>query len=105
MAERFHLVTDVHQRNMHWNIQVYVIRSMMFQALKIQPPSRVLTWCCRIVRFRTIPKLTALAVVTENDLFGKIWLLRLWGKEDPRDLVTSLGKETKRMAINLQDLE
>ncbi|MED6140214.1 hypothetical protein PIB30_091066 [Stylosanthes scabra] len=27
------------------------------------------------------------------------------GKEDPRDLVTSTGMETKRMAINLQDLE
>ncbi|MED6167899.1 hypothetical protein PIB30_007214 [Stylosanthes scabra] len=27
------------------------------------------------------------------------------GIEDPRDLVTSLGKETKRMAINLQDIE
>ncbi|MED6118900.1 hypothetical protein PIB30_007062 [Stylosanthes scabra] len=27
------------------------------------------------------------------------------GKEDPRDLITQTGKETKRMAINLQDLE
>ncbi|MED6220551.1 hypothetical protein PIB30_045866 [Stylosanthes scabra] len=27
------------------------------------------------------------------------------GKEDPRDLITQTGKETKRMTINLQDLE
>ncbi|MED6146512.1 hypothetical protein PIB30_035128 [Stylosanthes scabra] len=54
-------------------------------------------------RFRTIPELTASAVVTENDLFDLV--AEVVGKEDPRDLVTSLGKETKRMAINLQDLE
>ncbi|MED6195461.1 hypothetical protein PIB30_037974 [Stylosanthes scabra] len=27
------------------------------------------------------------------------------GKEDPRDLITQTGKKTKRMAINLQDLD
>ncbi|MED6219196.1 hypothetical protein PIB30_033611 [Stylosanthes scabra] len=26
MAERFDLIADIHQRKMHWNIQVYVIR-------------------------------------------------------------------------------
>ncbi|MED6148577.1 hypothetical protein PIB30_054383 [Stylosanthes scabra] len=50
-------------------------------------------------RFRTIPELFAPAIVTENELFEVV------GKEDPRDLVTSQGKETKRMALKLQDLE
>ncbi|MED6107527.1 hypothetical protein PIB30_118126 [Stylosanthes scabra] len=174
MVERFHLVTNVHQRNMHWDIQVYVIRKydvpssedqaiiksvdMMLQdrqggRIHASIPKRLIsTWLDRIkeftmynmrefvvvdkrtrvratevkwsllfcirtevqevevptfpleaFRFRTIPELTASAVVSENELFDLV--AEVVGKEDPRELVTSLGKETKRMATNIQDLE
>ncbi|MED6159316.1 hypothetical protein PIB30_117492 [Stylosanthes scabra] len=54
-------------------------------------------------RFRTIPELIGSTVVIENELFDMV--AEVVGKEDPKDLVTSTGMETKRMAINLQDLE
>ncbi|MED6189085.1 hypothetical protein PIB30_092291, partial [Stylosanthes scabra] len=131
MGERFDLVTDIHQRKMHWHIQVYVIRkydvpssedpstiksidlilqdsqggmihssipNRLMKVLEVEVP----TFPLEAFRFRTIPKLTASAVVTEHELFDLVG--EVVGKEDPRDLVTSTGKETKRMAINLQDL-
>ncbi|MED6125617.1 hypothetical protein PIB30_070328 [Stylosanthes scabra] len=79
---------------------------------------RISTFPLEPFRFRTILELTASAVVTENELFDKflkmcrvhsiLWkdlVAEVVGKEDPRDLITSLGKEIKRMSINLQDLE
>ncbi|MED6208132.1 hypothetical protein PIB30_042310 [Stylosanthes scabra] len=164
MGETFDLVTDIHQRNMHWKIQVYVVR--MYEVPSAEDPNTIksidlilqdsqrltstwsnvikvfsiynmrefvvvdkrarvrvsqvrwsLLFCIRTkvqqvevptfpleaFRFiRTIPELTASALVTENELFDLV--AEIVGKEDPRDLVTQTGKETKRMAINIQDL-
>ncbi|MED6143256.1 hypothetical protein PIB30_004761 [Stylosanthes scabra] len=39
MGERFDLVTDIHQRNMHWHIQVYFIR--MYDVPSTEEPSTI----------------------------------------------------------------
>ncbi|MED6207677.1 hypothetical protein PIB30_037979 [Stylosanthes scabra] len=39
MAERFDLVTDIHQRNMHWHIQVYVIK--MYDVPSTEKPNTI----------------------------------------------------------------
>ncbi|RYR59778.1 hypothetical protein Ahy_A05g025751 [Arachis hypogaea] len=54
-------------------------------------------------RFRTIVELLNADKIHQSDLFDVI--AEVVGKEDPRDLVTTKGKETKRMVIILEDLE
>ncbi|MED6197233.1 hypothetical protein PIB30_054763 [Stylosanthes scabra] len=164
MAERFDRIADIHQRKMHWNIQVYVIRMyevpsyddrsgvrihssipkklmstwgprlkefnmhnmrnfvIMDKRLKVKATqiSWTLSFCNRIevdevdevdlptfplepFSFRTIPEILNPLAVTETELFD--FVAEVVGKEDPRDLTTSKGLDTKRMAIKLQDLE
>ncbi|QHN87457.1 uncharacterized protein DS421_16g555270 [Arachis hypogaea] len=54
-------------------------------------------------RFRTIVELLNVDKNHPSDLFDVI--AEVVGKEDPRDLVTTKGKETKRLAVVLEDLE
>ncbi|XP_057723394.1 replication protein A 70 kDa DNA-binding subunit B-like [Arachis stenosperma] len=66
---------------------------------QIQEPSFPL----EAFRFRTIVELLNADKILQSDLFDVI--AEVVGKEDPRDLVTTKGKETKRMVIVLEDLE
>ncbi|MED6116926.1 hypothetical protein PIB30_104905 [Stylosanthes scabra] len=56
----------------------------------------LLAFSLEAFRFRTIPELFAFY----SDLVAEVV-----GKEDPMELVTSKGKETKRMTLKLHDLE
>ncbi|RYR61532.1 hypothetical protein Ahy_A04g018704 [Arachis hypogaea] len=54
-------------------------------------------------RFKTIPQLINAESSVDNDLFDLIG--EIVGKEDLKDLITNKGKETRRLAVVLQDLE
>ncbi|XP_072062067.1 replication protein A 70 kDa DNA-binding subunit A-like [Arachis hypogaea] len=54
-------------------------------------------------RFRTIPHLINAGSLVDNDLFDLIG--EIVGKEEPKYLITNKGKETRRLAVVLQDLE
>ncbi|XLT86166.1 hypothetical protein HN873_007919, partial [Arachis hypogaea] len=53
--------------------------------------------------FKTIPELLTAEKIENSELFDMIG--EVVGKHDPRELVTSKGKETKRLVVVLQDLE
>ncbi|KAL4349652.1 hypothetical protein AHAS_Ahas10G0063400 [Arachis hypogaea] len=57
----------------------------------------------RPFRFRTISQLINAGSLVDNDLFDFIG--EIVGKEEPKDLITNKGKETRRLAVLLQDLE
>ncbi|XLS44382.1 hypothetical protein HN51_001247, partial [Arachis hypogaea] len=62
-----------------------------------KPSFPLKTFCLKsYVNFLTADKLPDSEIF---DLIGEVV-----GKEDPRDLITSKGKETKRLVIILQDL-
>ncbi|XP_072060179.1 uncharacterized protein [Arachis hypogaea] len=54
-------------------------------------------------RLKTIPELLNAEKLDNTELFDMI--AEVVGKEDPRELVTSKGKETRRLAVVLEDLE
>ncbi|QHO24354.1 hypothetical protein DS421_12g371510 [Arachis hypogaea] len=54
-------------------------------------------------RFRTIVELLNADKIHQSNLFDVI--AEVVGKEDPRDLVTTKGKETKHLVVVLEDLE
>ncbi|XP_057739914.1 replication protein A 70 kDa DNA-binding subunit D-like [Arachis stenosperma] len=54
-------------------------------------------------RFRTIRELLNAEKIDDSALFDMIG--KVVGKEDPKELITSKGKETKRLAVILEDLE
>ncbi|XP_057739705.1 uncharacterized protein LOC130956718 [Arachis stenosperma] len=55
------------------------------------------------IKSRTIPELLNAEKLDNTELFDMI--AEVVGKEDPRELVTSKGKETRRLAVVLEDLE
>ncbi|MED6146560.1 hypothetical protein PIB30_035562 [Stylosanthes scabra] len=77
--------------------------SLLFCNRTVVQEVEVPTFPLEAFRFRTIPELTSSTLVSEYELFDLV--AEVVGKEDLRELVTQTGKETKRMAINLQDLE
>ncbi|KAL4337600.1 hypothetical protein AHAS_Ahas12G0126400 [Arachis hypogaea] len=92
MAENFDHLADVNAKNLYWSFKVFVVRAW-------DVPSKfndkeVMSMELGLQDSKT-------RMLTTDKLDDS----KLIGKEDPRNLVTSKGVETKRLAIILQDLE
>ncbi|RYQ85371.1 hypothetical protein Ahy_B10g104922 [Arachis hypogaea] len=114
MTEVFDKLMDVNARKLDWNFQVYAfhlwevpnrfnindINGIEMVLQDIQPvakPSYPLKAFC----FKPIPELLAAEKLEDSVLIDVIG--EVVGKEDPRQLITSKGRETKRLAVILEN--
>ncbi|RYR14773.1 hypothetical protein Ahy_B04g071467 [Arachis hypogaea] len=87
MAKTFDYLLDVNPRKLTWSFNIYLVRIWEGDRIHESIPKCVVArWRGNIFEFQNM-------------------IAEVVGKEDQRDLVTSTGKETKRMAVVLEDLE
>ncbi|XP_057734140.1 uncharacterized protein LOC130949435 [Arachis stenosperma] len=101
MAESYDFLGDINTKKLWWSFKVYIIRiwelPSKFNEKEVQSIEMILQDSKGNRMIASIPK----ALVQKwSDVIAEVV-----GKEDPRDLVTTKGKETKRMVIVLEDLE
>ncbi|KAL4365979.1 hypothetical protein AHAS_Ahas07G0160200 [Arachis hypogaea] len=85
MVEVFDMSMDVNARKLEWNFQVYVFHLW-------EVPNRF-----------NEKEINGIEMVPQDVQANVIW--EVVGKENPRELITSKGRETKRLVVILKDLE
>ncbi|QHO26921.1 Replication protein A 70 kDa DNA-binding subunit B [Arachis hypogaea] len=129
MAESFDLLMDVSPKKLAWNFLVHVVRlwkapcreggSKLRQERKTKTSMNrwTLNFSHRtvvlLVENPTFPlqafRLTQISELLNADRINDSQLIDIMGevvgKEDPKELITSKGKETKRLAILVEDLD
>ncbi|KAL4381885.1 hypothetical protein AHAS_Ahas04G0178200 [Arachis hypogaea] len=104
MAKTFDYLLDVNPRKLAWSFNIYVVRIWEGDRIHASIPKCVVArWRGNIFEFQmSISDLLNAEILDDTYLFDMI--AEVVGKEDPRNLVTSTGKKTKRMAVVLEDL-
>ncbi|RYR66469.1 hypothetical protein Ahy_A03g012457 [Arachis hypogaea] len=95
MAEIYDMLMDVNPTKLQWNFKGGRIRASI-------PKPLVKKWR-KTFSFKPIVKLLQADKIDDSILIDVIG--EVVGKEDPRELITNKGRETKRLAILIEDLE